>query len=61
MQNALDEFLAPLFKNNPQRKHLANDLTGLMISDNKTVGGSFHYVTGTDEADATGSGGVRNA
>jgi len=39
VQNALDEFLAPLFKNKPQRKHLANYLTGLMISDNKTVSG----------------------
>lgn len=39
VQGALDEFLAPLFKNNPQRKHLANYLTGLMIADNKTVAG----------------------
>ncbi len=39
VQDALDEFLAPLFKNKPQRKHLANYLTGLMISQNKTVAG----------------------
>lgn len=39
VQDALDEFLAPLFKNKPQRKHLANYLTGLMISHNKTVAG----------------------
>ena len=39
VQDALDEFLAPLFKNNPQRKHLANYLTGLMIAENKTVTG----------------------
>jgi len=39
VQNALDEFLAPLFANNPQRKHLANYLTGLMISENKTIDG----------------------
>jgi len=39
VQNALDEFFAPLFKNKPQRKHLANYLTGLMISENKTVAG----------------------
>jgi hypothetical protein len=39
VQNALDEVLAPLFQNKPQRKHLANYLTGLMISDNKTVAG----------------------
>ena len=39
VQNAVDEFLAPLFKNKPQRKHLDNYLTGLMISENKTVAG----------------------
>jgi len=39
VQDALDEFLAPLFKNQPQRKHLAHYLTGLMISENKTVAG----------------------
>jgi Transposase DDE domain. len=39
VQNAVDEFLAPLFKNKPQRKHLANYLTGLMISENKTIAG----------------------
>ncbi len=39
VQNAVDEFFAPLFKNKPQRKHLANYLTGLMISGNKTVAG----------------------
>ena len=39
VQNALDEFLAPLFDNTPQRKHLANYLTGLMIADNKTIDG----------------------
>ena len=39
VQNAVDEFLAPLFKNKPQRKHLANYLTGLMIADNKTIAG----------------------
>jgi hypothetical protein len=39
VQNAIDEFLAPLFKNEPQRKHLANYLTGLMIATNKTIDG----------------------
>ena len=39
VQNAIDEFLAPLFANQPQRKHLANYLTGLMIADNKTIDG----------------------
>jgi hypothetical protein len=39
VQKALEEFLAPLFKNEPQRRHLANYLTGLMLSDNKTVAG----------------------
>jgi hypothetical protein len=39
VNNALDEFFAKLFKNTPQRKHLANYVTGLMVSDNKTVAG----------------------
>jgi len=39
VQNALDEFLAPLLANTPQRKHLANYLTGLMIAENKTISG----------------------
>jgi hypothetical protein len=39
VQEALDEFLAPLFSNTPQRKHLANYVTGLMISPNKTIAG----------------------
>ena len=39
VHDALDEFLAPLFENTPQRKHLANYTTGLMISENKTVSG----------------------
>jgi len=39
VQNALDEFLARLFDNTPQRKHLANYLTGLMIAENKTIDG----------------------
>lgn len=39
VQNALEEFLDPLFKNKPQRKHLANYVTGLMIAENKTVAG----------------------
>ena len=39
VQDALNEFLAPLFDNRPQRKHLANSITGLMIADNKTVSG----------------------
>jgi len=39
VQDALNEFLAPLFENTPQRKHLANYLTGLMIAENKTITG----------------------
>ena len=39
VNDALEQFLAPLLKNNPQRKHLANYVTGLMIADNKTVAG----------------------
>ena len=39
VQNALDEFLSSLLANDPQRKHLANYLTGLLIAENKTVAG----------------------
>ena len=39
VQDALDEFLAPLLANPPQQKHLAHYLTGLMISENKTISG----------------------
>lgn len=39
VQDATNGFLAFLFKNNPQRKHFANYLTGLTISTNKTVAG----------------------
>jgi len=39
VQNVLDEILAPIFANEPQRKHLANYTTGLMIANNKTVAG----------------------
>jgi len=39
VQDALDEFLAPLLANIPQQKHLAHYLTGLMISENKTISG----------------------
>ena len=39
VQNAVDGFLTPLFKNKPQRKHLTNYLTGLTISYDETVAG----------------------
>ena len=39
VQEALDEIFAPLFANTPQRKHFANYITGLMISENKTITG----------------------
>ena len=39
VQDALNEFLAAQLHNNPQRKHLAHYLTGLMIADNKTITG----------------------
>jgi hypothetical protein len=39
VQETLDEIFAPLFQNAPQRKHLANYTTGLMIFPNKTVAG----------------------
>ena len=39
VQNAMEEFIANFFTNQPQRDHVANDLTGLMICPNKTVTG----------------------
>ena len=39
VQHAMDEFIAKLFINQPQRNHLANYLTGLMICPNKTIAG----------------------
>ena len=39
VQNAMEEFIAKLFKNKPQRDHAANYLTGLMICPNKTITG----------------------
>ena len=39
VQEAINEVLAPLFKNTAQRKHIANYITGLMISENKTITG----------------------
>ena len=39
VQNFIDEVVASMFANTPQRKHLANYITGLMISDNKTITG----------------------
>lgn len=42
VQNTIDEFREPLFKKHPQRKHLANYLTGSMIAENKTIVGMNH-------------------
>lgn len=39
VQNATGELIGKFFTNQPQRDHAANDLTGLMISLNKTVAG----------------------
>ena len=51
VQDALDEFLAPLFENTPQRTHLAHYLTGLMISENKTVSGMTNEMpTASDQS-----------
>jgi len=37
VQNGIEKFVASLFKNEPQRKHISTYLTGLMLSDNKTI------------------------
>jgi len=39
IQNAMEEYIAKFFKNQPQRDHAANYLTGLMICGNKTITG----------------------
>jgi len=39
VHNAMDAFLAKFFINQPQRDHVANYLTGLMICPNKTITG----------------------
>jgi hypothetical protein len=39
VQNAMDAFIAKFFINQPQRDHVANYVTGLMICPNKTVTG----------------------
>jgi hypothetical protein len=39
VQNAVEQIFAEQLKNEPQRKHLANYTTGLMIAQNKTVAG----------------------
>jgi hypothetical protein len=39
VQDTIDEICASLFQNTPQRNHLANYVTGLIISENKTVSG----------------------
>ena len=39
VQNAMEEFIANFFTNQPQRDHVANYLTGLMICPNKTITG----------------------
>ena len=39
VQNAMEKFIAKFFKNQPQRNHAANYLTGLMICGNKTISG----------------------
>ena len=39
VQNAMGEFIADHFQNEPQRKHCANDLTGLFLAQSKTIAG----------------------
>ena len=49
VQDAIDTVFAPLLHNNPQRKHLANYLTGLMISENKTIDGMTKEMTNASD------------
>jgi hypothetical protein len=50
VENALDQF-ADLFANQPQRRHFAEYLTGLMVATNKTVSGiQAEFVNTTDQS-----------
>ena len=50
VRESLDHF-ADLFSNEPQRRHFAEYLTGLMVADNKTVSGiSTEFVEATDQS-----------
>ena len=50
VQDALKDF-ADLFSNQPQRRHFAEYLTGLMVASNKTVSGiSAEFVDTTDQS-----------
>jgi len=49
IQNAMDEFIADHFQNEPQRKHCANDLTGLFLAQSKTVAGITGEIVGASD------------
>lgn len=50
IENALDQF-ADLFANQPQRRHFAEYLTGLIVANNKTVSGiQAEFVDTTDQS-----------
>lgn len=50
VEDALDQF-ADLFTNQPQRRHFAEYLTGLIVADNKTVSGiQADFVNTTDQS-----------
>ena len=50
VEDALEQF-ADLFSNQPQRRHLAEYLTGLMVAKNKTVSGiSSEFARGSDQS-----------
>jgi hypothetical protein len=50
VEDALDQF-ADLFANQPQRRHLAEYLTGLIVASNKTVSGiQAEFVDTTDQS-----------
>lgn len=49
VQNAMDEFIADHFQNEPQRKHYTNDLTGLLLAQSKTVAGITVEIVGASD------------
>jgi hypothetical protein len=50
VQEAVDHF-GPMFRNEPERKHFAEYLTGLIVAQNKTVSGiNSEFANTTDQS-----------
>jgi len=49
IQTAMGEFIGEHFQNEPQRKHCANYLTGLLLAQSKTVAGITDEIVGASD------------